>query len=238
MAVKRRKKAHKAKAHRSRRHRAYRANPRRRRSRRLKTTGRVRPVVIVSGGKYHRPKKSKYFPSPTRINPRRRRHSRHNPAISKSIKQAFTMRSLSRFFAIGGGLFAGTLFSRLLNTGALPFTTQTVLPASVTSALAKVRPFHGLLHIGLGVLITSKAKNPHIKDVGVGLAALGGFDLFTQILSAVGMKGLPTFSGMNVNGMNFTKGGMPRRVTVLNGAGFGPGSSSTAMADSLADVLP
>lgn len=198
------------------RRRAKSSKRRARRSKALKASGRIRPVVIVSGGKYHRPKKSKYFRGPTRINPRRRRRYRRNPVFGlPKLTRLFSVKTFTRYAAIGGGMLAGTMFSRFLNTGMVPFLNTVALPAAVTDVLSKARPIHGFAHIALGWAIQTKARNPIMKDVGVGLAALGGFDLLMQVLTLAGVKNLPTFSGMNVEmmGMN-VDAGMP---TVLAG---------------------
>ncbi len=174
---------------------------------------RVRPTIIVAkSGKYYRPRRSKFFKKPRRINGRRRRHNGSKSIVS-AIKNVFQVRTISRYASIGGGIFAGTLFSRMLNTGIVPFTSM-ALPASITSTLQKqkVRPFHGLLHILAGTLIASKVRNKYIQDAGLGMAALGGFDILMQVLSKAGVMNLPTFSGMNVNMLP----GRAPRVTGMN----------------------
>jgi len=180
----------------------------RRKSFAKKASGRIRPVVIVSGGKYHRPKKSKYFSGPTRINPRRRRKYRRNPSGLKGIlpfRKAFSKQSLMRYVAIGGGIGLGAMLSRFLNTGAIPFLPGPATTPGWVVMLQKARPVHGLIHILVGVTIAAKVRNPIAKDAGAGLAALGGFDLLMQGLTFAGVKNLPSFSGMNVDlmGMNY-----------------------------------
>ena len=185
---------------------AARKSPGRRKVRKVRKAARksrvgrrIRPTVILAKtGRYYRPRRSKYFTRPRRIN--RRRRNGMGGSIVSGIKRVFTVSSISNYISIGGGIFVGSLLSKMLNTGIVPFTT-TLLPAAVSDALSNkyVRPFHGFIHIILGTVIASKVKNKYVKDAGIGLAALGGFDLLTQILSAVGATGLPTFSGMNVN---------------------------------------
>ena len=206
---------------------------------------RIRPTVLVSrSGRYYRPKRSKYFTRPRRINRRRRNGMGGN--LMSIIKRTFTLNSVTNYLGIGGGLFVGTMLSKMLNTGIVPFT-NTALPASLTSTLSGkyVRPFHGFIHIILGTLIASKVRNKYAKDVGVGLAVLGGFDLLTQALSAMGMVGLPTFSGMNVNmlgrtqynavsGMNVDLSGM--NVNMLGNANYRD-AESDEIADNINDML-
>lgn len=214
------------KAHRKSRRKARKA-ARAKHRRALKHSGRIRPVVIVSGGKYHRPKRSKYFSRPTRIN--RRRRARHNPGFSGSVKSIFKMSTLKRVLAVGGGILTGTFVSKFLSTGMLPGVSTPILPASVTSVLAKARPVHGVFHLIVGFYL-QKQRNPIVKDLGMGVAALGGFDLLTQVLSLAGVKNLPTFSGMNVNllGMNVNP---QKPAIVLQGE-----SPSYSMADDLVAI--
>lgn len=220
-----------AKKHRRRKRRARAVA--RRTSFRRKASGRIRPVVIVSGGSFRRPAKSKYFPRPTRINPLRnprRRRFRRNP-IGKMLpfRQAFNKRTLVRYAAVGGGIGLGALLSRFLNTGAIPFMAPPAVAPAWVATLQKARVAHGLIHILVGVTIQAKMRNPMAKDFGVGLAALGGFDLLMQILSKLGVQGLPTFSGMNVSfmGMNVDT---PR---VLRVAGEGGTEDADDFVDSL-----
>lgn len=156
---------------------------------------RIRPVILSRGGKYYRPRRSKYFKTARRVNGRRRRNG---SSLINTVKSMIKVPSLLRYASIGGGIFGGTLLSKLLNTGLVPFTSL-ALPASITTTLAKVRPAHGLIHILAGTVIASKARNKHIKDAALGLAALGSFDLLMQVLAMAGMKNLPTFSGMNID---------------------------------------
>ena len=172
---------------------------------------RKRPTIIVSrSGRYYRPRRSKFFKRPRRVNGRRRR--RNGSSLMSGLRSALQLQSLSRYASIGGGIFAGTLFSRMLNTGVVPFTSI-ALPAAVTGALQKARPLHGLLHIVLGSLVASKDRNKYVKDAGIGIAALGGFDIVMQIASRVGIPGLPTFSGMNVDLLGRAR---PRSVSGMN----------------------
>lgn len=211
--------------------------------RKAKRAGRkIRPTVIVSKtGRYYRPARSKYFKRPRRIN-RRRRNGLGGSLVS-IIKKIFTVSSVSNYLGIGGGIFLGTMLSKLLNTGVVPFTT-TSIPSSITDTLSNkyVRPFHGFLHIIAGTLIASKMRNKYAKDVGVGLAALGGFDLLTQALSAVGMVGLPTFSGMNCNLLGKTQygaeySGMNVDLSGMNVNMLGDARNSDAEDDQLADNI-
>lgn len=223
----RHKKSHSKKAHRKvstkKRARKTTAKKSHRKSRAKKAKAsygrRARPVIYVDGhGNFHRPKKGRvrYFKKAgIKVNGKRRRKSnkhyarrRNGTSIVSAIKNVFQVRTIAQYASIGGGLFAGTLLSKLLNTGTVPFTSYQ-LPASFTEAVAKVRPAHGLIHILAGTLLAAKSRNKYIKDAGIGLAALGGFDLLMQGLSMAGVKNLPTFSGMNVNLMGMTQYAIP-----------------------------
>ncbi len=187
------------------------AKPKRRKSRRksarkaAKRSGRrIRPTILVSkSGMYRRPRRSKYFKRPRMVNGRKRRRltrRRNGGSIMASIKRVLTVSTLSGYLSIGGGIFAGAMLSKMLNTGLVPFV-NTTLPASITTTLSSkyVRPFQGVLHIVLGTIIANKVKNKYVRDAGMGLAALGGYDLLSQALSALGVANLPVLSGMNVN---------------------------------------
>lgn len=168
-----------------------------------KVSGKIRPVVIVSGGKYHRPKKSHYFSKPTKIN--RRRKYRRNPAKTVAmVKQVFAPKSLIRILSVGGGVLGGGVLLQFLSTGTLPGIATPILPASITAPLAKARPGFGLIAVFAGMYM-QKRRSPVVQDAGIGVAALGGYDLLVQLLRLVGVANLPMLSGMNVQpylGMN------------------------------------
>lgn len=189
-----------------------------RRSARLKKSGVIRPVVVLSGGQFHRPAKSKYFKGPTRIN--RRRKYRTNPGVSiSSVKSLFTPRSITRILSVGGGVLGGAFLTRFLNTGTIPGLSMQIIPASILGPLAKARPAFGLVQVVVGMYLQKK-RNPIVKDVGIGMAAVGGFDLLTQILSLAGIANLPTLSGMNVQpylGMNVQPQYLGMNVQTMQG---------------------
>lgn len=220
----------------------------RRKSRRkaAKRSGRrIRPTILVTKtGAYRRPRRSKYFKRPRMVNGRKHRRvtrRRNGGTIMSAIKRTLTVSTLSGYLSIGGGIFAGAMLSRMLNTGLVPFTT-TALPASVSNTLGSkyVRPFHGILHIVLGSIIASKVKNKYVRDAGMGLAALGGYDLLSQALSAIGVADLPSLSGMNHNILSRTSySGM--NVDLLGGGMnvdlMGDARSSDAESGYLADNI-
>lgn len=209
---------------------------------------RIRPTIIVTRtGHYRRPSRSKYFKRPRMVNPKRRksRVRRSNGNILATVKRLFTVNTMSSYLSIGGGVLAGGFLSRMLTTGMVPFTT-TALPSSISETLNNkyVRPFHGVLHIVLGTLIASKVRNKYVRDAGMGLAAIGGYDLLSQALSFLGMSALPTLSGMNVNmlgrtsysGMNVDLLGGGMNVDLMGDARASDAESGY-LADNINDML-
>ncbi len=238
-----------------RRRRAVAAAPKRRKTRRkrvkaAKRSGRrIRPTILVTkSGLYRRPRRSKYFKRPRMVNGRKRRRlsrRRNGASLMSTVKKVLTVSTLSGYLSIGGGIFAGAMLSRMLNTGLIPFTAS-ALPASVSETLGSkyVRPFHGILHIVLGAVIASKVKNKYVRDAGMGLAALGGYDLLSQALSALGVANLPVLSGMNVNmlsrtsyaGMNVDLLGGGMNVDLMGDARASDAESGY-LADNINDML-
>lgn len=154
---------------------------------------RIRPVVIVSGGKFYRPRRSKVFRRPARINGRRRRRS--NPAVS--LRRVFSVSNITRYLAIGGGMVAGSMVTSFFATGVLPFTSTSIYPAAVQDAMQKARPVLGLGNLLVGAYVAGKVRNPMLRDAALGIAAYGGFDLFTQVL---GLMGITQLAGMDISG--------------------------------------
>lgn len=230
---------------------ATKAAPKRRGKRaakKAKRSGRrIRPTILVSkSGSYRRPSRSKYFKRPRMVNPRKRRHARRrNGNIMSAIKRTLTVSTLSGYLSIGGGIFAGALLSKMLNSGLVPFTS-TALPSAVTNITTQkyVRPFQGILHIVLGTMIASKVKNKYLKDAGMGLAAMGGYDLLSQALSLMGVANLPSLSGMNVDllgrtsysGMNVNMLGGGMNVDLM-GDSRASDAESGYLADNINDML-
>jgi hypothetical protein len=228
--------------------------PKRRKSRRkakaAKRTGRrIRPTILVTkSGLYKRPRRSKYFKRPRMVNGRKRRLSRRNGSgsVMAAIKKTLTVSTLSGYLAIGGGVFVGAALSKMLNTGMVPFTSI-MLPAAVSETMASkyVRPFQGVLHIVLGSILASKVKNKYVKDAGLGLAALGGYDLLSQALSAVGIANLPSLSGMNVDllgrtsysGMNVNLLGGGMNIDMMGGTARGSDAESGFLVDNINDMI-
>ncbi len=223
----------------------------RKHAKRARSGRRIRPTILVTrSGAYRRPRRSKYFKRPRMVNPRRRRAShrrrRNGGNLMAIVKRTLTVSTLSGYLSIGGGIFAGALLSKMLNTGMVPFTSS-ALPASVSDTLGSkyVRPFHGILHIVLGGLIAAKVKNKYVRDAGMGLAALGGYDLLSQALSALGVADLPTLSGMNVNllgrtgysGMNVDLLGGGMNVDLRGNDVRSSDAESGYLADSINDMI-
>lgn len=178
---------------RRKRRKAKASTPRRRRTA-ARRGKRIRPVVIVSGGKFYRPRRSKAFKRPTRINGRRRRR-RSNPAVS--MRRVFSAQNITRYLAIGGGMVAGSMVTGFFATGILPFTSMSIYPAGMQDAMMKARPVLGLGNLLVGAWVAGKVRNPMLRDAALGIAAYGGFDLFTQLLALAGVTQL---AGMDISG--------------------------------------
>lgn len=156
----------------------------------------ARPVMIVASSAPSRKRKS------ARRVKRSRRRMRKNPNFSTSFRSLTKISAWKRIFAVGGGVLGGTLLTSFLTTGMFPGSTMTLIPASVTGMLSKARPIHGVVHLMIGFYLQKK-RNPMVKDIGLGVAAQGGYDILTQVLKLAGLN-IPTLAGMNVSmlGMN------------------------------------
>lgn len=137
--------------------------------------GAHRPVVIWTGAKFRRPKNSRLFPKPTRINPRRsRRFYRRNPLrLPLGID-----RSLMTGLPVAGGV--------ALSMFAMPQIAR-FLPAS----LAKYEKFYGVVHIAIGVAAMALVRKDVVRTVGGTVLAMGIYDL---IASNVPQLKLPPIS--------------------------------------------
>lgn len=232
--------------------RKTRRKSRRKAKRAARASGRrIRPTILVTkSGLYKRPRRSKYFKRPRMVNGRKRRRSlarrRNGGSLMAAVKRTLTVSTLSTYLAIGGGIFAGAALSKMLNTGIVPFTSM-MLPAGISSAVNSpyVRPFQGIAHIVLGTVIAAKVKNKYARDAGLGLAALGGYDLLSQVLSKLGVANLPSLSGMNVDllgrtaysGMNVNLLGGGMNVDLMGNDSRSSDAESGYLADNINDML-
>jgi hypothetical protein len=193
---------------------------------------RVRPVVVVSGGKFYRPRRSKTFRRPTRINGRRRH--RKNPFMGSSLKSILSLKNIGRYVALGGGFIVGSSLTKFLTTGKIPFMGDAAAPAGWVSTIAVARPAFGLINLIAGAFMASKVRNAYLKDVAMGVAVFGGYDLLTQALSYMGVQNVPMIAGMDISmlGANYNRHSAPTVVSGMDGGyGMGEGSESDDLAE-------
>lgn len=142
-----------------------------------------RPLVIWTGKKFRRPKHSKLFPRPTRINPRRsrrlaRRHSyRRNPLRLPKLPFGLD-RSLMQGLPVAGGI--------ALSMFAMPQIAKYV-PAS----MQKYSKFYGAIHVALGVAAMTLVKKDIVKTLGGTMLAMGLYDLLASNVPQLNLPALP-----------------------------------------------
>lgn len=142
-----------------------------------KRRGAHRPVVIWTGKRWRRPLKSRAFPRPTRINPRRSfRRYRRNPLIPKL---PFGIdRTVMTALPVAGGLALGMF--------AMPQIAKLV-PGS----MQKYSKFFGVAHIALGVAAMVAVKKDVVKTLGGTLVAMGLYDLIASNIPQLNLPVLP-----------------------------------------------
>jgi hypothetical protein len=138
--------------------------------------GSHRPVVIWTGRKFRRPKRSRIFKRPTRINPRRsRRHAyRRNPLrLPMGID-----RKLMAGLPIAGGI-AISMFAMPQLVKYIPATMQ------------KYSKFFGVAHIALGIAAMTLVKKDVAKTIGGTMVAMGIYDLIASNVPQLNLPQLP-----------------------------------------------
>jgi len=140
--------------------------------------GAHRPVVIWTGTKFRRPLRSRLFPRPTRINPRKRsyRRYRRNPLLPR-LPMGID-RSLMAGLPVAGGI-AISMF-------AMPQIAR-FMPAS----FAKQSRYFGVVHIALGIAAMAFVKQNVVKTVGGTVLAMGIYDLIACNVKALKLPPLP-----------------------------------------------
>lgn len=204
---------------------------RRRKASRKRAGRRIRPTIIVGkSGRYHRPRRSKYFKRARLVNPKRRRrsHRKHlarrrngiGGNLKSIVKNVLTPRTLTGYLAMGGGFLGGSYLKSFVTTGYNPFgdQTKTLYSAEVLSFMSGSwgRPLACIINIIVGSLVMSKGRNRLLKDAGLGLAASGGYGLLTEGLAALKIP-VPGLYGMNVDLLGKTMyAGHSRRLSGMN----------------------
>lgn len=162
-----------------------------------------RPRLYKLRGRWRRSKRSRLFrrAGPVMINPRysRRRGRRHNPAIVRSLRSAFSRQWLMQSATIGGGIALGAL--------GLPIVNRLIPSAN----RAQMRPYFGVFHILLGSLIAGFGRRSYIKTLGVTIAGVGAYDLISQNVSQLGLPLLPDSSSLIDKVLPMSASYMPRR---------------------------
>lgn len=161
--------------------RSRRVHKARRRRRTAISAGKHRPLIFKRGGKLYRSKRSKFFSGPTMINPRRRRRRgyRRNPFNVKALLNKDWLMTIASF---SGGMVLGTLALPVINK-LVPATSQT-----------KVRPYLGLAHVILGGLLAGFVKNKRGREVGLGVAAIGVYDVIAHLLPTWQLPTIPDYN--------------------------------------------
>lgn len=140
--------------------------------------GMHRPIVIWSGRRWKRPKKSKAFPRPTKINPRRSyRRYRRNPLSLPKLPFGLN-RAIMTALPVAGGFALGMF--------AMPQIAK-IVPAS----LQKYNRFFGAAHIVLGVAAMTFVKKDIVKTLGGTLVAMGLYDLLASNVPQLNLPALP-----------------------------------------------
>lgn len=146
-----------------------------------------RPLVIWTGKSFKRPKRSKLFKRPTRINPRRSRRSyRRNPLrLPMGID-----RSLMAGLPVAGGI-AISMF-------AMPQVAK-LLPTS----LQKYSKFFGIVHVALGIAAMTFVKKDIVKKLGGTVLAMGLYDLIACNVKQLNLPPLPGRDAANMQGSSY-----------------------------------
>lgn len=140
--------------------------------------GAHRPVVIWTGKRWRRPLKSRAFPRPTRINPRRSfRRYRRNPLSLPKLPFGID-KTVMTALPVAGGLALGMF--------AMPQIAK-IIPAS----MQKYNKFFGVAHIAIGVAAMVAVKKDVVKTLGGTLVAMGLYDLLASNVPQLNLPALP-----------------------------------------------
>lgn len=158
--------------------------------------GTHRPVLRYTGKGWFRPKRSRYFHKPTRINRRRRvRHSimRRNPVYRMNVRRryhrtnprakVFSRNLIMTSAKIGGGIALGAV--------AMPLVYNIIPAANRTS----LNPWLGAINIIIGALGVSFIRNKNVKDMMIVVAGTGVYDLLASNVPSLGLPALPRAVG-------------------------------------------
>ena len=132
----------------------------------------LRPVIIKYGDSFKRPKHSRTFKKATMVNPKRRRKVRRNPKIS--LKGVFNRNTVMTIGTLGIGVMSWSYIKG--------YALKTLEKNSATS---KISGYVGIIPAILGLLMVSMTRKPLLKNIGLGIGAIGVYDLLATNVSAL-----------------------------------------------------
>lgn len=174
-----------------------------------------RPVLIFTRQGWKRPKKSKYFPRPIRINRRKRKYrvyhrvrknrrsyARRNPVYRMNRRHRYTRRHTRRYtrrYTRHNPIKALSKLTsqRWLMTAAKiggGISVGAIAMPIVYNYVPGVKNYDkwlGLGHVVLGALGVSFLKNKDLKDMSMVIAGTGVYDLIASNVPQLGLKPLP-----------------------------------------------
>jgi len=154
----------------------------RRHSRKIRL-GAHRPVIIRAAHSWRRPKRSKLFRRPTRINPRRRSHRRYRRNPLSLPRLPFNLQNV----AFGGLKIAGGIAIGMLG---MPLIVKHIAP--MVDKTGQYRKYYGLVHIVLGAVAASVIKKQIVKEMALTVAGVGVYDLISQNIPQLNLPKIGT----------------------------------------------
>lgn len=161
--------------------RRTRRNPRRKRA---VSRGVHRPRLTFKSGKWYGGTSGNSLikrGAGVRINRRKRRRTRRNPAGIKGLKNMFNRAVLMRTASAGAGIAIG-------------FTAMPLIYRILPSQLKGQRQWLGGIHVLLGLGLAGMFRSRNVKDIGLVIAATGVYDLIAMNVDILGLPPLRTTS--------------------------------------------
>jgi hypothetical protein len=152
-----------------------RASRKRASRKRSKAKGRrIRPVIIKVGKTFRRPKRSRTFKRATRINPKRnsRRRTRRNPKLS--LRGVFNKANLITIGSLGLGVMSWSYIKG--------YTLKSI---EGNASTAKAAGYIGAVPLIIGLLMVSMSRKPMLRNIGMGIGAIGVYDLLATNVSTL-----------------------------------------------------
>jgi len=144
--------------------------------------GSHRPKLVYTSTGWRRPRKSRLFRRPTRINPRRsHRRYRRNPMP----KLPFNLANVAvGSLKIAGGIAVGYM--------GIPVICKFLSP--IIDKTMQYRRYYGLLHVVAGAAVASLIRQRIVKEIALTVAGVGVYDLISQNIPQLGLPRLPETS--------------------------------------------